>query len=75
MADDTPTGPAELGAEMNYEEHEKTYDLFLGLTKYGTLVTVAILLAMTAGFFWGFGFISSTILFILLCVVGAFILR
>ena len=76
MADNTPTGPVELGAEMDYREHEKTYSLFLGLTKYTTLVTVALLIAMAFGFFAsGAGFFSATILFILLTAVGAFLLR
>lgn len=76
MADNTPTGPVELGADMDYVEHEKTYSLFLGVTKYVTLVTVALLIAMAFGFFVsGAGFFSATILFVLLCVVGAFLLR
>ena len=76
MADNTPTGPVELGANMDYPEHEKTYSLFLGLTKYGSLVTVALLIAMAFGFFTsGAGFFSATILFILICALGAFLLR
>jgi hypothetical protein len=75
MADHTPTGPIETGAEMDYAEHEKTYNVFLGLTKYGTLVTCAILIAMAFGFFTSAGFISATILFILICAVGAYLLR
>jgi hypothetical protein len=75
MADHAPDGPVELGAKMDYSEHEKTYSLFLGLTKYVTLATVALLIAMAFGFFTSAGFISATILFVLLNVVGAFILR
>lgn len=75
MADNAPTGPVELGAEMDYREHEGTYSLFLGLVKYGTLVTVALLIAMAFGFFTSAGFFSATFLFILLTVVGAFLLR
>ena len=75
MADNTPTGPLEMGAEMDYREHENTYSMFLTLAKYGTLVCVALLIAMTAGFFWGFGFISAAVLFVLLCAVGGFLLR
>ena len=75
MADDATHGPVELGAKMDYSEHEKTYALFLGLTKYVTLATVALLIAMAFGFFTSAGFISATILFVLLNVVGAFILR
>ena len=29
MADHTPTGPVEMGAEMDYAEHDKTYHRFL----------------------------------------------
>ena len=75
MADHASDGPVELGAKMDYSEHEKTYSLFLGLTKYVTLATVALLIAMAFGFFTSAGFISATILFVLLVAVGAFILR
>lgn len=44
------TGPVELGAEMNYAEHEKTYNGFLALTKYGTMMLCVLMLAMVAGF-------------------------
>lgn len=35
--------------DMDYAEHERTYALFLNLTKYGTIVCIAlmILLAVT----------------------------
>jgi hypothetical protein len=75
MADNTPTGPVELGAEMDYSEHEKTYSLFIGLTKYVTLITVALLIAMAFGFFTSAGFFSATILFILISALGAYLLR
>jgi len=75
MADHASDGPVELGAKMDYSEHEKTYSVFLALTKYGTLATAALLIAMAFGFFTSAGFISATILFILLVAVGAFILR
>ncbi len=75
MADHTPTGPVETGAEMDYREHDRTYSMFLGLAKYGSLVIAALLLAMAFGFFGGGGFFSATIVFLLLVAVGAFILR
>jgi hypothetical protein len=75
MADHSPTKQVELGAEMDYQEHEKTYKAFLGLAKYGSLVVVALLIAMAFGFFvTGAGFFSATILFILVCAVGYFLL-
>lgn len=75
MADNATTGSVELGAEMDYAEHEKTYSMFLGITKYVTLFTVAVLIAMAFGFFTAAGFISSTILFILISVIGGYLLR
>lgn len=75
MADHSPTGPVELGAEMDYSEHDKTYHRFLLLAKYGSLFCVALLVAMAFGFFTPAGFISSTILFVLVCAIGGYILR
>ena len=74
MADHTPAGPVELGAQMDYAEHDRTYKGFLGLAKYGSLFCAAILIAMAFGFFVG-GFFSATILFILIMAVGTLILR
>ena len=74
MAEHTPTGPVELGAKMDYAEHDRTYHGFLALAKYGSLFCGALLLAMAFGFFAG-GFFSATILFVLVLAVGAFILR
>ncbi|TIX72982.1 MAG: aa3-type cytochrome c oxidase subunit IV, partial [Mesorhizobium sp.] len=31
MADHSPTGPVELGAKMDYAEHDRTYAGFLRL--------------------------------------------
>jgi hypothetical protein len=75
MAETTSNEPVEMGAEMDYQEHEKTYDTFLSITKYVTLVVVALLVSMAFGFFTAAGFISATVLFILICVVGAYFLR
>ena len=75
MADNADTGPVELGAKMDSAEHDKSYSIFLGITKYVTLATVALLIAMAFGFFTSAGFISATILFVILNVVGAYLLR
>ena len=74
MANHTPTGPLELGAKMDYAEHDRTYAGFLMLAKYGSLFCAGLLVAMAFGFFAG-GFFSATILFVLFLAVGAFILR
>ena len=75
MADHPPAAPAEVGAEMDYPEHEKSYRLFLGLAKYGSLHIIALLIAMAFGFFTSAGFISSFILFVLISAVGIYLLR
>ena len=31
---------------MDYAQHQRTYDLFIGLVKYGSLATIAILVLM-----------------------------
>lgn len=68
-------GPVELGASMDYPEHEKTYNLFIAGAKYGTLFCVALMIAMAAGFFTSAGFFSSLLLLVILNVVGYFALR
>ena len=79
MADHAPSGPVEVGADMDYSEHEKTYSGFLGLAKYGTLFCVALLIAMAFFFFaTAGGFINAVFSIAVLVVVfaaGAFILR
>ncbi|WP_442581513.1 aa3-type cytochrome c oxidase subunit IV [Mesorhizobium sp. ASY16-5R] len=75
MADHTPTGPLEMGAQMDYAEHEHTYSMFVSLAKFGSLICAALLIAMAFGFFAGGGFFSALILFILVCAVGGYLLR
>lgn len=62
-------------AQMDYREHEKTYDLFLKLVKYGTIATIAILLGMLAGLIAGWGIFSSLFVFIASIVILSYILR
>lgn len=69
------SGPVETGAPMDYPEHEKTYTLFLNLTKWVTVICVALLIAMAAAFFGNIGFFSSVILFVILTIAGVFALR
>lgn len=75
MADHTPTGPVEMGAEMDYAEHDRTYAGFIALAKYGSLFCGALLIAMAFGFFGGGGFFSATILLLLILAVGYYLLR
>lgn len=72
---DHAEGPAEVGASMDYAEHEKTYAMFLAGAKYGTLLIVTLLIAMAFFFFTGAGFFSSLILYVILSAIGVYILR
>ncbi|AZN73226.1 aa3-type cytochrome c oxidase subunit IV [Georhizobium profundi] len=69
------SGPLEMGAEMDYSEHDRTYAFFLSATKWGTVFCVALLIAMAFGFFTTAGFFSATILFIVLNIGAFFLLR
>lgn len=69
------TGPVETGAQMDYAEHEKTYNLFIAGAKYGTAILVALMIAMAAGFFTAAGFLGGLVVFIVLSVAGIFMLR
>ncbi|RCW22011.1 aa3 type cytochrome c oxidase subunit IV [Ciceribacter lividus] len=69
------TGPVETGASMNYAEHEKTYGLFIAGAKYGTVVLVALMIAMAAGFFTAAGFFGGLVLFVVLTIAGIYLLR
>lgn len=73
--DNHQSGPVETGAPMDYSEHEKTYGMFIAASKWGTMMLVVLMIAMAAGFFGGAGFIGSFIIFIVLNVAGAFLLR
>ncbi|MCD2174032.1 aa3-type cytochrome c oxidase subunit IV [Rhizobium sp. C4] len=64
------SGPVELGAPMDYKEHEKSYDLFIKGAKYGTMIIVFLMIAMAVGFFTSAGFLFSVLLFIILSVGG-----
>ena len=75
MADHTPAGPVEVGAEMDYAEHAKTYQFFISMAKYVSLVCAALLIAMAFGFFTSAGFFSSTILFFVIVAGLGYALR
>lgn len=69
------TGPVETGAAMDYAEHEKTYSGFLNVAKFGTIVIVALLVAMAAGFFTAGGWFGGVLTFLILTVAGVVLAR
>ncbi|MGV1917589.1 aa3-type cytochrome c oxidase subunit IV [uncultured Agrobacterium sp.] len=68
------SGPVELGAKMEYSEHEKTYNGFLLASKYGTMLVCMLMIAMAVGFFTTGGFFGGLLVFLILSAAGFFIL-
>ncbi|NTF43272.1 cytochrome-c oxidase [Rhizobium sp. AC27/96] len=69
------TGPAETGAPMDYREHEKTYNGFLFVARVGSAIIAALLIGMAAGFFGHAGLFGGFAIFVVLAIVGGFLVR
>jgi hypothetical protein len=76
MAEHAPTGPAEVGAPMDYEQHRRTYQGFVALVKISVLATAITMIALALYGFGAGGFWLGTILIILMiagvALAGAF---
>lgn len=59
---------------MDYSEHDKTYDLFLWLSKWTVVGCVALLIAMMIGFYAGGGLFGGSLVFVVLMVVAFFLI-
>jgi hypothetical protein len=70
MAEHTPSGPAELGAPMDYAEHERTFAGFVALTKISILATVATLQALVLFGIANSGFWLGALLIVLIAVAA-----
>lgn len=69
------SGPVELGGEMDYSEHDKTYGIFIAGTKYGTLACIALLIGMAVGFYTSGGFLVGFIAVIVSFFIGRIIMN
>jgi hypothetical protein len=74
MAENHPTGPSETGAEMDYAEHERTFSMFLTMSKWLVAVCVSLMISMAFGFFAGGGLFGGIVLFIVLNVLAFFLI-
>jgi hypothetical protein len=74
MAENQPTGPAETGAEMDYAEHERTFAMFLSMSKWLVALCVALMVAMAFGFFGGGGLFGGIVVFVILTVLAFFLI-
>ena len=68
------SGPVEVGASMDYAEHDKTYSGFIFAAKYGSMAIAVLLVCMAIGFFTTAGFVFSTLLFVVLTALGFYLL-
>ncbi len=73
MADHSYDVNHESGADMDYAEHQQTYDMFLTLSKWVSIFCVVLLLAMAVGFFMGGGFIGGLLCFVVLMIAAKII--
>ncbi len=73
MAEDVGTDPANRGV-MDYPEHERTYNRFLGLVKYGTIGVVSILIGMLVGLIVGAGVVTSVLCALVFGGVASFLM-
>jgi hypothetical protein len=71
MAEHSDSGPAELGAPMDYRQHEETYARFLALTKIVILSCVVTLLALAIAGFGSSGFVIGGLLILLMIIAAA----
>jgi hypothetical protein len=68
------SGPVEVGADMDYAEHDRTYNGFTKVAKYGSMMIGILMISMAVGFFSSAGFIFSVLLFIVLNLIGFFVI-
>ena len=64
----------EAESAMDYAEHDRTYNAFLWLTKWLIVDVIALLIAMSAGFFGGMGLVGGILVFVVLMIVAFFVL-
>jgi len=69
MAEHSHSGTAELGAPMDYSEHERTYHGFVVLSKLSVMATIDILIALLL-FAFGSGGFWLGVLLVVLTMVG-----
>ena len=59
---------------MHYPEHEKTWELFLWLSKWTIAFCAALLIALSVMYPMGAGFVAGLLVFIICLAVAKFLL-
>ena len=70
MAEHTHSGTAELGAPMDYSQHERTYAGFIAFSKITVLSGIITMIALALYGFGSGGFWLGTILILLMMVAA-----
>lgn len=70
---DKKTTSGEPANAMDYSEHEKTYELFLWLSKWTVVGCAALLLAMMIGFYGGGGLVGGSLAFVVMIIIAFFL--
>ena len=60
---------------MEIGEQQQTFDLFIGMTKWGSLAAAALVLLFTLWFCTGAGFLGAVISAAVVVAVGVMLLR
>lgn len=61
--------------EMDIHEQAATFNLFVGLTKWGSLAIAALVLLLTVWFCTAGGFLGGLVSAVVLFAVGVFVLK
>jgi hypothetical protein len=75
MANSHDTHDAYVRGSQEISEQESTFDAFVGLSKWGSLIIAASLLFLTIWFQPGGAFIPAFISTVVVLVVGFFVLK
>ena len=75
MADEVTYTINKKGASMDYREHNSTYSMFMLLVKWGIILNIALLAALSIGFFTPLGVFGGFVSFFAIPVGAKLILK
>jgi energy-converting hydrogenase Eha subunit B len=61
--------------DMDIREQRSTWEFFMGLTKWGSLVIAVLVLFLTLWFCADAGFLGALVVSLIVAIVGSWILR
>ncbi|EAU40679.1 hypothetical protein FP2506_03094 [Fulvimarina pelagi HTCC2506] len=70
-----PSYDTDNPADMDYAEHHRTYALFLSLFKWGTIIVVALLIAMAVSLVGSGGILGGVGSFLIVLAIAYFLAK